>query len=413
MQTLVFGNAKLVTMAGPARPRTGAEMQDVGLIPNGALLIENGKIVATGTYDDVRRLAEEGCVEVDVGGRVITPGLVDAHTHPVFAGSRLDDFEGRIQGLSYAEIARAGGGIRSTVEATRRLDEASLAEAAMVNFQLMATNGTTAFEAKSGYGGSVEAELAELRALSRLARERRLKIAPTLLGAHFVPEGQTSASFAKVVAEEMIPRVMAEGLARYVDVFVEEGYFAPNDARLIAEKAKRHGLGVRLHVDQLHDGGGAALAAEVGADTADHLEHVSDAGIEALKAAGVIPVLLPGSVYCLGLHRYPPAREMVDRSLPVVVATDFNPGTSPVCSLGFAMNLACTQMKMLPSEALVSCTINAAYAVGLGGQVGSLEKGKAADFVLWDAEDYREIAYWVGRNLAHQVWLDGERLQSS
>lgn len=412
MRLFALVNSRIATLAGPRRPRTGAEMRDVGLIADGAMLVEDGKVAAVGRRDEVLALAGN-CEQIDGGGRLATPALVDAHTHPVFAGSRLDDFERRIQGLGYAEIARAGGGIRVTVEATRRLDEAALAEAAWANLRLLARNGAAAFEAKSGYGGSPEGELVALRALARVARERRLKIAPTLLGAHFVPEGHTSASYARLVAEQMVPAAAKEGLARYVDVFVEEGYFEPDDARLIASAAKNCGLGVRLHVDQLRDGGGAALAAELGAVTADHLEHVSSAGIEALKAAGVMPVLLPGSVHCLGSHRYAPAREMIDRGLPVVLATDFNPGTSPVCSLPFVMNLACTQMGMLPSEALAACTVNAAHAVGMGDRIGSLEKGKAADFVLWDAEDPRELAYWVGRSLALQVWVDGEPLQTS
>jgi len=410
MQTLICGCSQLVTLAGPARPRSGPEMSDLGLVPKGLLLVEDGHVIAVGSTDEVRRAVEEGCIEVDVGGRIVSPGLVDAHTHPVFQSPRLNDFEQRAQGRSYAEIAQVGGGIRSTVLRNRALDENGLSRAASRNIRRMLAAGTTALEAKSGYGGSVEAELAELRALASIARKEPATIVPTLLGAHAVPEGFTPSSFAAVVAEEMIPVAAREGLAKFVDVFVEDGYYSPDDARLIACVANRHGLGLRLHVDQLREGGGAALAAELGARSADHLEHVSDEGIQALKAAGVMPVLLPGSVYFLGSSRYAPARKMIDCGLPVVLATDFNPGSSPVFSLTSVMNLACTQMRMSPAEALVSCTINAAYAIDLGEQIGSLEKGKRADFVVWDAEDFRELAYWVGADLVHEVWVSGGRL---
>lgn len=408
MQTLIVGASQVVSMAGPSRPRIGDEMRALGLIENGALLIEDGIVLAAGRSDELRRIASADCREVDVQGRVVTPGLVDAHTHPVFGGSRLDDFERRIQGLSYAEIGKLGGGIRSTVRATQTSEDDELVLAGAKRVERMLAAGTTAIEAKSGYGGSLTTELSLLRVLQKLSALGKMKIVPTLLGAHAVPDGHTSASFAKIVAEEMIPVATAEGLAQYVDVFVEDGYYSHDDARLIASAAKQHGLGIRLHVDQLHVGGGAELAAELGATTADHLEYVSDTGIEALRAQGVIPVLLPGSVYCLGSQTYPPARKMIEACLPVVIATDFNPGSSPVMSLMATMNMACTQMRMLPSEALASCTINAAYSIGLGSQIGSLEKGKSADFVVWNASDYRELAYWVGRNLVHQVWVNGK-----
>lgn len=385
-------------------------MRDIGLVENGALLIEDGIIVAVGHYDAIRWMAKDDCETVDVEGRLITPGLVDAHTHPIFDGDRLEDFERRTMGLTYAEIAQLGGGIRSTIKQTLYRDEWDLSEGCLPFVEKMRSNGTTAIEAKSGYGGTVESEITHLRAIRNLARFKCLRIVPTLLGAHAVPEGHTSSSFAKLVAEEMIPAAAREGLAKFVDVFVEDGYFSLDDARLIAAKAKECGLGIRLHVDQLRDGGGAELAAELGATTADHLEHVSDEGIESLRAKGVIPVLLPGSVYCLGSQQYPPARKMIDAGLPVVIATDFNPGSSPVYSLTSAMNMACTQMKMLPSEALAACTINSAYSIGLGSSIGSLEKGKSADFVVWNAGDYRELAYWVGSNLVNQVWIDGKRV---
>lgn len=410
MQTLIHGCSQLVTMAGPARLRVGVEMREIGLVENGALLIEDGNVLAAGDYESVCRVAANEFEAIKIEGRVVTPGLVDAHAHPVFGGSRLDDFERRIQGLGYAEIARMGGGIRSTYLKTQICNEEALFEAGLARLMQMMQSGTTAIEAKSGYGGSVYHELSLLRVLSKLNAQGKMKIVPTLLGAHAVPNGYTSSSFAEVVANEMIPAVASEGLAQFVDVFVEDGYYSHDDARLIASAARQHGLGVRLHVDQLHDGGGAALAAELSATTADHLEHVSDTGIEALKAEGVIPVLLPGSVYCLGSKQYPPVRKMIDAALPVVIATDFNPGSSPVLSLTATMNMACTQMKMLPSEALVACTVNAAYSIGLGDQIGSLEKGKSADFVVWNASDYRELAYWVGANLVNQVWVDGVRL---
>ena len=408
MQTLITGCSQIVTMAGPPRPRVGGELNEIGLIEDGAVLLEDGLIVAVGCKKELESLIHHDARVVDVEGRVVTPGLVDAHTHPVFAGSRLDDFERRISGLSYAEIGALGGGIRSTERSTQNASEVELYDTACDRVEQFVKNGTTTIEAKSGYGGDLANELKMLRVLTRLSKQATIKVVPTFLGAHVVPEGTTASEHAKQVAEEMIPVIAKEKLAEYVDVFVEKGYYSVDDARLIVNAAHHHGLKARLHVDQLADGGGAALAASLKAKTADHLEHISDEGIQALKGSGTIPILLPGSVHCLGSHQYPPARKMIDAGLPVVIATDFNPGSSPLMSLTMAMNLACTQMRMTPAEALTACTINAAHSLDRGNLVGSLENGKQADFVVWDGSDYREIAYWLGKDQVNQVWIDGK-----
>jgi imidazolonepropionase len=383
-------------------------MRELGIIENGAMLIRNDKIVWAGSREDVFRKASPNDTQViNLKGRVITPGLVDAHTHPIFAGSRLDDYEQSLGGATFAEIAAQGGGIRSTVDATQNADPYDLIDNARRHMNWFVQHGTTTIEAKSGYGGSVEGELKSLRVIKTLQNDRQPKIVATALGAHAIPKDQTASKHVHEVIKHLIPSVAREHLADYFDVFVEKGFFGVEDTRQMALAAKAHGLGIRLHVDQLCDSGNAQLAAELGATTADHLEYVSDEGLKELVHAKVQPVLLPGSVFALAQSHYAPARKMIDEGLAVVISTDFNPGTSPLCSLPLAMSLACTQMRMVPAEALCACTINAAYSIGRGSSIGSLEPDKDADFVVWDCRDYREIAFWLGANLIHSVYIDG------
>lgn len=384
-------------------------MRELGIIEDGALLVRDGRIAAAGTYADLKGRIEPGAEVVDAGGGVVLPGFVDAHTHLVFAGNRADEFEKRSEGATYQQIAAAGGGIRATVRRTRQATEDELLAAARRHARWFTANGTTTVEGKSGYGLEIETECKLLRVMRQLRREGVLEIVPTFLGAHEVPEGATAESYADAVIREMLPRVAAERLAEYCDVFCEPHIFPAPTARRILQAAKALGLGLRLHADQFTCSGGALLAAELGAATADHLEHTDATSLNALVAAGVQPVLLPGSVYALGLARYPDARAMIERGLAVVVATDFNPGSSPTASMPMILSLACTQMRMTPAEALTAATINPAYSLGRGGQIGSLEAGKRADFVCYDCADYREIPYHFGVNLIKGVWMGGVR----
>ncbi len=408
---------QLVTLAGPQRPRCGAlEMRELSIIHDGALLIDGGVIEHTGSTDELRAvLAREKDIPIlDAQGRVVTPGFVDAHTHMVFAGSRAAEFEQRIEGKTYQQIAAAGGGIATTVRATRQATEAELLTQACHHAEWFLRTGTTTIEAKSGYGLSLEAELKILRVIRSLADRTPLRIVATLLAAHTVPPEflEDRSGYIELITQQILPRVTREGLAQFCDVFCDEHAFTLAESRTILSAAKRAGLGLRTHVEQFAADGGAELAAELGAATADHLEYTQERGIAALKRAGVQPVLVPASVFCLGRDRYPDARAMIDAGLAVVLATDFNPGSSPTTSMPFVMSLACQQMKMLPSEALTASTINAAYSLCLGDVVGSLETGKSADFSIHEFKDFRELAYFAAVPNLPQVYAAGQRVET-
>lgn len=351
----------------------------------------------------------------DLGGRLVLPGFVDAHTHLVFGGSRAHEFERRCGGATYEEIAAAGGGIRSTVAHTRACDSDALFNSGRRNAEWMLAGGTTTAEAKSGYGLSESDEIAILKAIRRVGEETPLRTVGTFLGLHAVPPEfhGDKAGYVAHVCDDLVPLIASKGLARYVDAFVEEGYFTPEDARRLASAARSHGLGLRLHVDQLTNSGGAALAAELGAVTADHMEQTDATGIAAMAAAGVMPVLLPASVFALGKKKYPDARAMIAAGLPVVLATDFNPGSSPTPSMPFVMSLGCIQMAMTAAEAIVASTINPAYSLGLGSELGSLEAGKRADFVVFDLEDPKELPYWIAAPIVHAVYVGGNHQRVS
>ena len=405
----VINCSQLVTLKGPQRPRVGAEMRELSIVEGGAMLVRKGLIEKVGKREEIEPLIDADCEVFDAGGRVVTPGFVDAHAHPVFAGDRADEFEKRAAGVSYQEIAAAGGGIRSTVRRTRAAVEEELFAVALKRERWFLRTGTTTVEAKSGYGLSVEDELKMLRVVRRLNTEGSLTYIPTFLGAHEVPDEyrERREEYVSLVVEEMLPRVAAEGLAEFCDVFCEERVFTVEDSRRVLEAARAKGLGLRVHADQLTRGGGARLAAELGAKTADHLEHTDAEGIAALKRAGVQPVLLPGSVYALGSTRYPAARLMIDEGLAVVLATDFNPGSSPTPSMTMILSLASTHMKMTPAEGLTAATVNAAYSLNRGEVTGTLETGKRADFVAHDCADYRELAYFFGVEHAHATYVGG------
>ena len=415
MTLAIVNVGQLVTLSGPARPRVGSELRELGGIENAAMITENGRISAAGPYADLRaRVADAGSV-IDAEGRCVTPGFVDAHTHLVFAGNRAAEFEQRIGGATYQQIAAAGGGILRTVALTRAASEDELLAAARRHCDWMMRSGTTTVEAKSGYGLDRETELKMLRVLARLDAEGPPRgacgprIVPTLLAAHTIPPefaGRRDA-YVRFVADELIPEVAVAKLAKYCDAFCDDHAFTVDECRTVLASARGNGLGLRIHAEQFRPGTGAALAAELGAATADHLETVDDATLGELKRAGVQPVLLPGSVFCLRRTEYPPARAMIDAGLAIVLATDFNPGSSPVVSMPFVMSLGCLQMGLTPAEALTAATFNAACSLGLGGQIGSIEAGKQGDFLIHEFSDYRELAYFVAAPLRPRVFVGG------
>lgn len=406
----IINCSQLVTLAGAHRPRTGGDLRQLAIIEDGAMLVRGGYIEAAGRRREIESFINGDCEVIDAGRRVVMPGFVDAHTHPVFAGMRANEFEQRASGATYREIAARGGGIRSTVRTTRNASQSDLVKAGKRYADWFLRTGTTTIEAKSGYGLTLEDELKILRAIKQLNQETPLRYVPTFLGAHDIPSEYKSRrqTYVSLVVNEMLPRVAQEQLAEYCDVFCEQDVFTTDESWEILSAARCHGLGLRLHADQLSLSGGAKLAAELNAATADHLEHTDATGIQALKTAKVQPVLLPGSVYALGSHDYPAAREMIEAGLPVVLATDFNPGSSPTPSMTMVLSLACTQMKMTPAEAISAATINAAYSLGRGDEIGSLEKGKRADFVIHDCEDYRELAYFFGLEHPWRVYASGK-----
>ena len=400
----------MVTLAGARRPRTGGDLRQLAIVEDGGLFIRGDRIEAAGRRRQIEELVTQDCEVIDAGRRIVLPGFVDAHTHPVFAGTRANEFEQRTAGATYREISARGGGIRSTVRATRNASLGDLVKVGQRYADWFLRGGTTTIEAKSGYGLTLEDELKILRAIKQLDEQTPLNYVPTFLGAHDIPfEYKTRRQmYVSLVINEMLPRVAEEKLAEYCDVFCETDVFTTDEAWQILSAARCQGLGLRVHADQLSLSGGAKLAAELGAATADHLEHVDATGIAALKAAKIQPVLLPGSVYALGSSQYAPAREMIEAGLAVVLATDFNPGSSPTPSMPMILSLACTQMKMTPAEAIAAATINAAYSLGRGNEIGSLEKGKRADFVIHDTSDYRELPYFFGIEHAWRVYTGGQ-----
>ncbi len=403
--------AQLVTVAGPSGTRVGPAMRELGIIPDGGMLVRDGVIERVGSSEEIAGKLPNDIDVFEARGRVVLPGFVDAHAHPVFGGNRVDEFELRARGASYEEIAAQGGGIRSTVRKSRAASEAELLSLAQKRTDWFLRCGTTTMEAKSGYGLSPEEELKILRVIRQLNETTPIEFVPTFLGAHAVPDEYRDRpnEYITSVVEEMLPEVVRQNLAEFCDTFCERGYFDAAATRRVLGAAKAAGLKLRMHADQLTNSGAAALAAELGAVTADHLEQTEAAGIAAMKAAGVQPVLLPAAVYALGSTRYPQARAMIEAGLAVVLATDFNPGSSPTPSIPMVLSLAATQMKMTPAEAVTAATINAACSLDRGDKIGSLEPGKRGDFCVFDCEDYREIAYWFGLPQVHSVYVNGNR----
>jgi imidazolonepropionase len=411
------GQADVGRIAADGAERAGAGASDAAGAP--AVAAWEGQVVAVGRRDDVERIAEADgyplgrFARLDALGGAVTPGLVDPHTHLLFAGSREDELELRQRGAGYMEILAAGGGILSTVERTRAATADELAAHGRRWLDEMLARGTTTVEAKSGYGLDLRTELRLLDVAFELGRAGPVDVVPTYLGAHAVPpefrdRPDSTEAYTRSVIEEQLPGIAAQGRARFCDVFCEEGAFSADQSERILRAANGLGLLPRLHADELVPSGGAELAAEIGAVSADHLAAPSAAGIDALAAAAeddrpVVATLLPATTWFLMKPRHAPARTFIDRGIPVAIGTDFNPGTSPTPSLPLAMTLACLNLGMTPDEALAAVTINAAHAVGLGEEIGSLERGKTADLVVWTVPTTRQIPYWPAADLVRTV----------
>ena len=424
---LIEHASEVATLAGGVR--TGSRMDDVGVVsaPGSdvsheaapAVACWEGRILAAGPHGELLRALEGSgypiarFARLDAGGGTVTPGLIDPHTHLLFAGSREGELVLRQRGADYLEILQAGGGILSTVTATRAATEDDLVDHGRRWLAEMLSHGTTTVEAKSGYGLDLPTELRLLEVAHRLGKEGPVEVLPTWLGAHAVapefrarPDG--TEAFVRYLIEEQLPGVVAQGRARFADVFCERGVFSPEQARRILQAAARLGLAPRLHADELAPSGGAELAAELGAMSADHLAATSQAGIDALAAAAgaghpVIAVVLPSVDWFLMHEETTPARTFIDRSIPVALATDFNPGTSPIPSLPLIMTLACLSLKLTPSEALAAVTINAAAALGIAEDVGSIEAGRQADLAIWNVPTHRQIPYWPAADIVRTV----------
>ena len=402
---LLTNISQLITLRGGSGPRRGRELGELNIVEDAAVLCAGGKIVSVGTRREAVRDAwlrsqKKKVREIDCGGGVVLPGFVDSHTHPVFAAPRLVDFEKRLAGATYEEIAVAGGGIGSSLTATRKAPRETLTEVVLSALREMAAQGTTTVEMKSGYALDVTGELKSLDTLKAAAARWPGTVVPTLLGAHIVPSEfkYRREQYVRVVCDEMIPAAAKRNLARFVDVFIEHGAFVIEEARQVFSAARTHGLGMRAHLCQLTSAKVGPLM-EFDPASFDHMDHVSDDELPLLAKSNTVATLLPGAVYFLGFTRYPPARKLIDAGVAVALATDYNPGTSPTTNMQMVLSLACTQMKMSPAEAIAATTINGAHALRMSERKGSIEPGKDADFAVFAVSDYREICYWFGSNL--------------
>jgi imidazolonepropionase len=409
---LFVGASQVVSCRGPARARRGPEMQELEVLRDAAVLVEGGTVAAVGGREALER-ANPRAERVDCARGVLMPGLVDSHTHALFGRPRFEEQEMRAAGLDYMEIARRGGGIHASVRDLRARGEDELVALALPRLRALAAHGTTTVEVKSGYGLTLDDELKSLRAIRRLAALVPLRLVPTWLGAHEIPLDYRSAprtreEYLRLLVDEMLPRVVAEGLARFADVFCEPGVYTVAESRKILEAARAAGLGVKLHADELRPSGGAELAASLGAASADHLGAISDGGIAALAGSGTVATLLPGTMLFLGKERQAPARRLLDAGAAVALATDFNPGTSPTVNFPLVLTLGVSQLRLSVAESVLAATVNGAAAVGLADRVGQLAPGFSADLALFDAEDVRELPYWYGDHRCRATWVRGK-----
>lgn len=416
-QPLLLANVgQLLTLrstSGKPGPRRGPALKELGIIRDGAVLCLGGRIVSVAKTRDALRdpwivKNRKKIVEIDCTGQIVLPGFVDSHTHPVFAGARLVDFEKRAAEASYEQIAQAGGGIRSSVDAVRKTPKAQLAERVLSALREMAEQGTTTVEAKSGYGLTLDSELKSLEAIRAAAARWPGTVVATLLGAHVVPKeylGRTRA-YREIVCGQMIPLVAKRKLARFVDVFTERGAFSVDDTEKIFEAAANQGLGLRAHIGQLSETPLRRLL-RFNVASLDHLDHVTSGDIALLAKRDTVATLVPGANYFLGMENFPPARKLIDAGVAIALATDYNPGTSPTLSMPFVLSLACTHMKMTPAEAIAAATVNGAWALRMQERKGTIEAGKDADLAVFDCQDYREIAYWFASNRCAFTVLGG------
>lgn len=415
---LIFANARqVVTCAGPARGRRGHEMADAAVRPDVAVAVVQGLIAAVGPLDELR-VTYRGAREIDCRGGVLMPGLVDSHTHGVFGRARSDEQELRAAGLDYMEIAHRGGGIHASVRDLREQSEESLFDLARRRLMRLASFGTTTIEVKSGYGLSLEDELKTLRVIERLGRELPVRVVPTFLGAHEVPlEYRTSArartAYIEIVVNDMIPIVARNGLARFADVFCETGVYTVDETRVILSAARRAGLLLKLHADELTSSGGAELAASLAATSADHLAAISDTGIAALARGSTVATLLPGTMLFLGKSTRAPARRLIESGVPVALATDFNPGTSPTPNLPLILTLGVSQLHLTAAESVIAATVNGAAALAMADHIGQITPGFAADLAVFDVDDLRDVPYWYGDNRCVATFVGGKPCHTS
>jgi len=408
---LITGASQLLTLRGSGA-RRGAALANLGIVKDGALLVRDGRIAAVGTRAKIEAMPEAGSAEkLDLGGRVVLPGFVDSHTHLIHAASRAEEYELKIAGASYEEIARKGGGILNSVKKLRAATSEALKKRARCALTQFAAYGTTTIEAKSGYGLDVASELKILRLHRELAAEQPLDIVSTFLGAHVVPAEyrgtpEGAKKYIELLTEKLIPEVAREKLAEFCDVFCDRGAFTRVQAEEILKVGKRNGLAPRLHAEQLTRTGATQLAVKVGAASCDHLEQVNSGDIAALAKSKTVATLLPGCDFHLGLGKYAPARKLIDAGAIVALATDYNPGTSPTMSMPMILSLACSQLRMTPAEAITAATVNGAYALRREKQIGSLTVGKFADLAVFEVADYREIPYYFGMN---SCWMTMKR----
>ena len=417
-EPLLFVNAaQVVTCAGPARARRGMEMRDAGVRTGVAVAVADGRVAAVDALPELRAQFKNAR-ELDCRNGVLMPGLVDSHTHAIFGRPRYEEQELRALGADYMEIARRGGGIHASVRDLRARSEDDLLELARARLLRLASFGTTTVEVKSGYGLTLESELKTLRVIARLAGELPIRIVPTFLGAHEIPleyrGGEASRSaYVESLIHDMIPSVADQRLARFADVFCETGVYTVDESRAILSAARTAGLLLKLHADELTSSGGAELAASLGATSVDHLAAVSDDGIGALASSSTVATLLPGTMVFLGKSKHAPARRLVEAGVPVALATDFNPGTSPTPNLPLVLGLGVSQLRLSVAEVLLAATVNGAAALALAGEIGQIAPGFAADLALFDIRDVRELPYWYGDNRCVGTFVDGKACHSS
>jgi imidazolonepropionase len=415
--TLLVNASQCVTCAGPARARRGAEMRDAAVLVNTGVAIVGDRIAMVASDDALRR-AFPDAVEHDCNRGLIAPGFVDSHTHAVFGKPRYEEQELRATGVPYLEIARRGGGIHSSVRDLRARSDDELFDLAVPRISRLLAGGVTTVEIKSGYGLTVHDELRTLRVIARLAATLPARVIATCLGAHEIPFERRDVqggreSWIAEIAEELLPAVAAEKLAAFADIFCEPGVFTLEESRRILEAGRRAGLGLKLHADELHDGGAASLAAELGAISADHLAAISDDGVTAIAASETVATLLPATMLFLGTGRQAPARRLIDAGAAVALATDFNPGTSPLTSFPLLLTLGVSELRLSAAEAWIAGTVNGAAALGLAASVGQLAPGFSADVAVHVATDFRELPYWFGERLCAVAWSRGRICHSS